>query len=331
MSIRRGNVGGIARFLTVAALACSTVFAVPSIAADRYPSRTITIVAPVGAGSGADANTRLVADHLQRAFGVSVVVDNKPGGGGTIGSAIVARAQPNGYTLLLASNTTHAVVKSLFRNVPYDPEKDFTPVARVTGYGSVLVVNLALPVNTAAEFVAYAKSNPGKIRYGYGNSTGVIGGETLKQALGFDMIAVPYRANPPALTDVMNGNLEAMIVDLGTGMPQIRAQKVRTIAALASRRSSLLPEVPTLSETVVPGFNVRAWGGVVAPAGTPREIVALLSEELRKFTERSDVQEKLSAMGFEPFYAGSEEFAAFLKSETAHWTQMAKAAGIKPE
>jgi tripartite-type tricarboxylate transporter receptor subunit TctC len=259
--------GPLALVVTVAAIGYAGLFAKPSLAADRYPSRPITIVAPFAAGSGTDAITRLIADHLQRAFGSPVVVDNKPGAGGTIGSTAVARAQPNGYALLLASNTTHAVVKSLFSHVPYDPVRDFTPVARVAGYGSMLVVNLELPVNTAGEFVAYAKSNPGKVRYGYGNSTGVIGGETLKQALGIELIAVPYRSNPPALTDVLNGTIESMIVDLATGLPQVRARKIRPIAMLASRRSGILPDVPTLSETVLPGFNVRAWGGRSRPFG----------------------------------------------------------------
>ncbi|MBI2318636.1 MAG: tripartite tricarboxylate transporter substrate binding protein [Betaproteobacteria bacterium] len=313
--------------LSVAAAACS----MPSLAAERYPARPIAIVAPFAPGTGTDAITRLIADHLQRAFGSPVVVENKPGAGGTIGSSVVARAQPNGYTLLLCSNTTHAVVRSLYRQVPYDPERDFTLVARVVGYGSVLVVNAAVPVNTAAEFVAYARNNPGKIRYAHGNSTGIIGGETLKQALRIDLVAVPYRSNPPALIDLLNGSIEAMIVDLQSGMPQIRARKIRPLGVLASARSSILPDVPTLSETVVPGFNVRAWGGVAAPAGTPREIVTLLETELRKFTERSDIKEKIHAMGFEPFYAGAEEFSAFMKAETARWTQMAKAAGIKPE
>jgi tripartite-type tricarboxylate transporter receptor subunit TctC len=321
----------LALVLAVVAVGYSAVVATPSAAADRYPSRHITIVAPFAPGTGTDAITRLIADHLQRAFDSPVIVDNKPGAGGTIGSSVVARSQPNGYTLLLASNTTHAVVKSLFKQVPYDPERDFTPVARIAGYGSMLVVNLGLPVTTPAEFVAYARSNPGKVRYGYGNSTGLISGETLKQALGIEITGVPYRSNPPALTDVLNGSIEAMIVDLQSGMPQVRAGKIRPIAVVASRRSSILPELPTLSETVVPGFNVRAWGGVVAPAGTPREIVMLLSEELRKFTERTDIKERINAMGFEPFYAGAEEFSAFMKSEAVRWTQMAKAAGIKPE
>lgn len=318
------------KMLGAASLACSVLVA-SAAAAERYPSRPVTIVAPFAPGTGTDAITRLIADHLQRAFGSPVVVENKPGAGGTIGASIAARAQPNGHTLLLCSNTTHAVVRSLYRHVPYDPDRDFTLVARVVGYGSVLVVNAAVPVNTAAEFVAHARNNPGKIRYAHGNSTGIIGGETLKQALGIDLVAVPYRSNPPAVIDVLNGNVEAMIVDLQTGMPHIRTKKIRPLAVLAATRSSILPEVPTLAETVVPGFNVRAWGGVCVPAGTPREIVALLEEELRKFTERSDVKEKVHAMGFETFYAGAEEFSAFMKSETARWTQMARAAGIKPE
>lgn len=331
MNDRRRTIRELALGLAVATAGFLTVFATHSFAADRYPSRPITIIAPFAPGTGTDAITRLMADHLQRAFGSPVLVDNKPGASGTIGSGIAARAQPNGYTLLLASNTTHAVVRSLFRSVSYDPERDFTPVARVAAYGSMLVVNVSLPVNTPAEFVAFVRNNPGKVRYGYGNSTGLISGEMLKQALGIDMVAVPYRSNPPALTDVLNGSIEAMIVDLQGGMPQVRARKIRPIAVVASKRSSIIPELPTLAETVVPDFDVRAWGGIVAPAGTPREIVMLLSEELRKFTDRADIKEKLQAMGFEAFYAGAEEFSAFMKSETARWTQMAKTAGIKPE
>jgi len=313
------------------ALSLLVALATQALAADRYPARTITIIAPFAPGTGTDAVTRLIADHLQRAFNSPVVVDNKPGANGTIGAASGARAQPNGYTLVLISNTTHAVVKSLYRNVAYDPERDFVPIARIVGYGSVLVVGAGVPIRSPAEFVAYAKSNPGKIRYGYGNSTGLIGGETLKHALGIDIVAVPYKSNPPALTDVLNGTLEAMIVDIQGGMAQIKARRIHPIAVLAAKRSSVLPDLPTLGETVVPGFNVQAWGGIAAPAGTAREIVAQLEGELRRFSERADVREKIHAMGFEPFYAGAEEFSAFIRSEAVHWTQMAKTAGIKPE
>ncbi|MDO8629711.1 MAG: tripartite tricarboxylate transporter substrate binding protein, partial [Phycisphaerales bacterium] len=230
----RGNHGLLAIFVTAVALACASAFARPAIAADTYPSRPITMVLPFPAGTVTDMTIRLIADHLSRAFGSPVVVENKGGAGGMIGTAFVARAQPNGYTLLLATNTTHSVVKSLFKSVPYDPERDFAPVARLAIMSQMLVVNPNLPMNTAAELVAYAKGNPGRIRYGYGNSSGLIGGETLKRATGIDLMAVAYKGNPQALTDVMSGNIEAMVVDLANGVPQVKANKVRAIGMLAS-------------------------------------------------------------------------------------------------
>jgi tripartite-type tricarboxylate transporter receptor subunit TctC len=327
----QGKRAALANAVTVAALTCAAAFPRTSLAAEAYPSRPITIVVPFGAGTSTDVFARLIAAHLASAFGSPVVIDNKPGAGGMIGSLAVARAQSNGYTLIMATNTTHSVVKSLFKNVAYDPERDFAPVARVARMVSMFVVNPELPVNTAAEFVAYAKSNPGKIRYGYGNSSGLIAGEMLKQATGIDLMAVAYRSNPQALNDVLNGTLEAMVIDLANGVPQVRTRKIRPIGILGSRRSAQLPEVPTLAETVAPGFEVMAWSGLLAPAGTPREILARLSDELKKFTARADIREKLLVTGVELDYAGLDEFPAFLKSEQARWTEMARTAGIKQE
>lgn len=327
-----GRSNRLAFFVTVAAIGYATVFATPSIAQDNYPSRPITIVVPFGAGSGTDVIARLIAAHLAHAFGSPVVVDNKPGAGGMIGSAAVARAQPNGYTLLMGGNTTHSVVKSLWKSVPYDPVRDFAPVARVVTFISMLVVNPDLPVNTAAEFVAYAKSHPGKVRYGYGNSSGQIGGEMLRQRAGIDLIAVRYKSNPQTVTDIISGNIEAGVIDQGTALPQIRARKVRAIAILAPKRSSALPDVPTLGETAVrEGVDITAWSSVMAPAGTPPDIRKRLSEELRKFTERADLKEKLLASGAELSHIGVEEFPAYQESEETRWMGMAKAAGIKPE
>lgn len=302
-----------------------------ALAADPYPSRPVSMVVAFGPGTFTDVITRLIAEHLQRAFGSPFIVENKAGAGGTIGSSSVARAQPNGLTLLTATNGTISVVKSLYSNVPYDPDRDFAPVARVARMSSMVVVNTSLPVNTPAELVAYARKNPGKLRYGYGNSTGVIAGETLKQALGIDLAAVPYRGNPQALIDVMNGNIEGMIVDLQSGALQIKAGKVRPIATVGPKRSSIFPDVPTLDETVIPGFASGGWTGILAPAGTPRDIVMQLGEEIRKFTLRADIREKMLAALVEVDYAGPDEFATFLKSESTRWTAMATAAKIKPE
>ena len=326
-----GNQGRRTVLATVAVLAFAAALPGASLAADTYPSRPVTIVVPFGAGTSTDVFARLIAAHLAGAFNSPVVIDNKPGAGGMIGSVAVARAQPNGYTLLMATNTTHSVVKSLFKSVAYDPERDFAPIARVARMVSMFVVNPDLPVNTAAEFVAYAKNNPGKIRYGYGNSSGLIAGEMLKQATGIDLMAVAYRSNPQALTDVVNGTLEAMVVDLANGVPQAKTRKIRPIGILGPRRSGQLPDVPTLSETVAPGFEVMAWSGILAPAGTPRDILLRLSDELKKFAARADIRERLLVTGVELDYTGLDEFPAFLKSEQARWTEMARIANIKPE
>ncbi|MBI2960179.1 MAG: tripartite tricarboxylate transporter substrate binding protein [Betaproteobacteria bacterium] len=333
MDNRQSKTRGMLAFVaTVAAIGYASVFATPSIAADSYPSRPITIVVPFGPGSGTDVVARLIAAHLGNAFGSPVVVDNKPGAGGMIGSAAVARAQPNGYTLVMGGNTTHSVVTALWKSVPYDPVRDFAPVARVVTFISMLVVNPDLPVKTAAEFVAYAKKNPGKIRYGYGNSSGRIGGEMIRQRAGIDLIAVAYKSNPQTVTDIMSGNIEAGVIDQGTALPHIKAGKVRPIAVLAPRRSSALPDVPTLGETAVrEGVDITAWSSVMAPAGTPVDIRKRLSDELRKFTERGDMKSKLIVNGAELSHIGLEEFPAFQKAEEARWTGMAKAAGIKPE
>lgn len=328
---RRKNPGLIAFLAAIATMAYAAVLPSPSLAADTYPSRHITMVLPFPAGTVTDMTLRLIADHLGRAFGAPVVVDNKGGAGGMIGATTVARAQPNGYTLLFTTNTTHSVVKSLFKSVPYDPEKDFAPVARVVKLASMLVVNPALPINTPAEFVAYAKRNPGKIRYGYGNSSGLIGGEMLKQAARIDIMPVAYKGNPQALTDLISGNIEAMVIDLNNGAPQVKAGKIRPVGMLPSTRSNVLPDVPTLNETVAPGFDVSAWGGIFAPAGTPLEIVKRLSDEIARFAARPDIKERLLQSGVELDYAATAEFSAFLKVEEVHWTDMAKAAGIKPQ
>ena len=332
MGAGRRNPGLLAFVVAVIAIGYASVFTTPSIAQDKYPSRSITIVVPFGAGSGTDVVARLIAGHLTQAFDSPVVVENKPGAGGMIGSAFVARSQPNGYTLLMAGNTTHSVVKSLWKNVPYDPVRDFAPVARVVTFVSMLVVHPSLPVKTAAEFVAFAKSHPGQIRYGFGNSSGRIGGEMIRQRAGIDIMPVAYKSTTLAVTDILGGNIEAMLIDQGTAIPQIKAAKVRPIALLAPKRSSALPDVPTLSETAVrEGVDITAWSSVMAPAGTPLDIRKRLSNELKKFTERSDVAQKLFITGAVLSYIGIEEFPAYQRSEEERWTSMAKAAGIKPE
>jgi tripartite-type tricarboxylate transporter receptor subunit TctC len=299
-------------------------------AAETYPVRTVTIVTPFAAGSATDAAARLVGQFLQEALGQTFVVENKAGAGGLIAANAVARASPDGYTLLLTTNSTHSAV-GLFKNVPYDPIKDFTPIARLGNFPSFVAVNAALPVTSMAELVAHAKANPGKLSYGTGNSTGVIVGEMLKKRTGIDVVRVSYRSNPPALADLVAGHIQMMIPDVSNGLPQVKAQKIRPLAVLTKQHNPAMPEVPTLDETVMPGFETLAWTGMFAPAGTPPEVVAVLAGEMRKMLSRPDSRERFAASNVWVLFQEPSDFAAFVKSELVTYSAMIKEAGIEPE
>ena len=214
-------------------------------------------------------------------LGQSFVIENKAGAGGLIAAQTVARAKPDGYTLLLTTNSTHSAI-GLFKSVPYDPIKDFTPIARLGNFPSFVAVRDDFPVKTMAEFVAYAKANPGKLSYGAGNSTGQIVGETLKKRTGIDVVRVAYRSNPTAMTDLLAGHIQLMVPDMTTGMPQVKAGKIRPLAVLTKERQPLLPDVPTLHETVMPEFETLAWAGLFGPAGMPADAVNVLADAIKK-------------------------------------------------
>ena len=301
-----------------------------SAAADSYPARSITIVTPFAAGSQTDAAARLVAQYLQEGLGQSVVVENKAGAGGLIAANAVARASPDGYTLLLTTNSTHSAI-ALFKSVPYDPIKDFTPVARLGNFPSFVGVNVALPVTSMVEFVAHAKANPGKLSYGVGNSTGQIVGETMKKRTGIDVVRVSYRSNPPAMADLVAGHIQMMVPDMSNGLPQVKAGKVRPLAVLTKQRDLAMPDVPTLDETVMPGFETLAWAGMFAPAGTAPEVVNALAGEMRKMLSRPESRDRFSASNVRVFFQEPSEFTAFVKAELVKYTAMIKEAGIEPE
>ena len=263
----------------LAALAAIGLMTAPAPAAEHYPSRQVTIVVPFGPGSVTDVAARLIAQYLQEAMGQPFVVENKAGGGGLIVAGAVARAQADGYTLLVTTNTTHSAAQGLFKNVPYDPIKDFDPVARIGSFPAFIAVNAHLPINSIEDLVAYARANPGKLDYGHGNSTGQIVGEAIKYRTGIDMVRVAYRSNPAAITDLIAGHIDMMFPDFGTGLEHLRAGKIRALAVFTGTRNSQLPDVPTLNETVMPGFDVIAWVGMFAPAGTPPAAIDALASE----------------------------------------------------
>jgi tripartite-type tricarboxylate transporter receptor subunit TctC len=299
--------------------------------AQEYPTRPVTIVVPFGPGSATDTTARLIAQGLQEALGRPFVVENKSGGGGLIAANAVARAEPDGYTLLITTNSTHSAAPGLFKNVPYDPIKDFTAVARIGSFPSFLGVDPQLPIRSMAELVAYAKQNPGKLIYGHGNSTGQIVGEALKHRVGIDMVRVAYRSVPAGMTDLMGGHIGVMIPDFGNGLPQLQAEKIRALAVLTAARNSRLPEVPTLNETVMPGFDLLAWVGMFGPAGMPAPAVARLAAETGKILGNPALKVRFMAAGADTFWSGSQEFDAYVKSELTKWTSLIKEAGIEPE
>jgi tripartite-type tricarboxylate transporter receptor subunit TctC len=299
--------------------------------AQSYPSRQVTIVVPFAAGTVTDVNSRQLAQYLQSQLGQPFVVENKPGATGMIGAASVANARPDGYTLLIGGNTTHSVVQTTYKKVPYDPVKSFTPIARLFDFCNVLVVHPDVPAHNAPELVAYLKANPGKLEYGYGNSGGLISGELLRRAAGVEIARVAYRSNPQGLTDLISGHIRMMIVDSTLGVPQIRAGKVRAIAVSTKKRSALLPDVPTFGETFAPGVDPTGWAGVFGPADLPAEVVATLGAALQRFATDPEMNRQLNAGGTQPAWVGPAEMPAHLAADIVRWTKLATDAGIQPE
>jgi tripartite-type tricarboxylate transporter receptor subunit TctC len=323
---------GSSRFCGLRRLAAAALLsglALPA-AAQSYPSRPVTIIVPYGAGTQTDVNARLIARYLEDELGQSFVIETRPGGNGLIGSAFVAGTDANGYTLLITTNTTHSAAPALFRKVPYDPQRDFTPIARLERFSSLLIVNPDLPATTIQDFVAYGKSNPGKLEYGYGNASGEIAGEMLKRRTGIDMTRIAYRNLAQGVTDLIAGHIRVLVSGLNT-LPYIRAGKMRPLAVFSRQRSPVLPEVPTFDETVIPGFEMSAWLGMLGPAKLPSDVVDTLTGALRRIMARPELQARLHNDGIDIFWCGPDEFRDFIRTETAKWGGYARDAGIEPE
>jgi len=300
-------------------------------AAQDYPSRPVTLVIPFAAGSGTDNVGRIVAQRLSERLKQPVVVENKAGASGQIAAEAVAKAKPDGYTLFMTTNTTHSANPSLFKQLRYDPIKDFTPIVRTGELPFAVVVNNDLPVRTLSELISFAKANPGKLSYGTPNSTSLVGSETLKTQAKIDMVGVPYKSSPQALTDLIGNQIQVYLVDFGSGMSMLKANRVRPIAVTPARGSKILADVPPVAKTI-PGFDLTSWNGIFGPAGLPRDIVERISTEVNAVLAEKDVQEKLAAAGFEVWPTKSpEEFSKYVNDQLGLWTGMIKAAGIKPE
>jgi tripartite-type tricarboxylate transporter receptor subunit TctC len=318
-----GGAGGLALLLTS-----------PANAQAVYPSRTIKMIVPYPAGGTTDFLGRLVADQLKSGLGATVIVENKPGAGTTLGAEQVARSEPDGYTLLMATSTTLAINKTLYKKLPYDPVKDFTPIALLAGVPFALIVNPMLPAKTLAEFIAYAKSKPGELAYGSaGNgSPQHLGAQMLKTAAGLDIRHVPYRGSVPAMLDVIAGHIPFMIVDLQPALQQIREGKVRVLGVTTPKRVAAAPDIPTLAEAGLPGFELVAWQGVVAPAGVPRTIIDQLAAQIATLVADPATRDKLRTLALEPLTGSTpDSFAAYVKAEVDRWALIVKNSGAEAE
>jgi putative tricarboxylic transport membrane protein len=303
----------------------------PALRADNYPSKPITLVAVFGPGSASDTICRVIAQPLSIALKETVVVENRPGANGALAALYVARAAPDGHTLLMATNSPLSVVPFLMKSVSYDALKDFTPVTRVGSFTLMLVVNPSVPAKTVKELIEYARDNPGKLSFASANTSGIVAGETLKRWAEIDMLHVPYKSSPPAIQDVLAGRVSMMFTDLTTGLPHVKSGALRALAVTRLNRSSLLPELPTLDEAGVTGFDMDSWAGIVAPAHTPPAIVTQLNTELRKIIDGPEVKSKLGNVGFEAFSSSPKEFEDFVGVQLGKWGKMVKDAGIQPE
>jgi tripartite-type tricarboxylate transporter receptor subunit TctC len=317
--------------LLVILVAAAAVLFSAALRAENYPSRPITFINPFGPGSASDALCRIIADPLSAAFKQSVVVEDHPGADGALAALYVAHAAPDGQTLFMATNSPLSADPFLLKDVSYDAAKDFAPVTRVGSFTLMLVVNPSLPIHSVKELVAYAKANPGKLSFASGNTAGIVAGKTLTHWAGVDMLHVPYKSTPPALEDIIAGRVSMMFADFTTAIPHVRAGTLRALAITRIHRSNLFPELPTLDEAGVTGFNLDAWAGIVAPAKTPPEIVTKLNGVLRKIIDSPETNTRFRNVGFEGFSSSPEELGEYIKAQLGQWSEMVKSAGIQAE
>ena len=322
------GIGGGLAVLTGLPALMHKAFAEPA-----YPGQAIKLIVPYPAGGTTDFLGRLVAERFRTGLGATVVVENKPGAATTLGADQVARSAPDGYTLLLATSTTLAINKALYRKLPYDPVRDFTPIALVAGVPFALIVSPSLPVKTLGEFIAYAKSNPGLAYGSAGNgSPQHLGAEMLKAAAGLDVRHVSYRGGVPAMLDVIAGRIPFMVVDLSPALPQIRDGKVRVLGVTTLNRVAVAPEIPTLAEAGLPGFELVPWQGVVGPAAMPRTIVDPLASQIEKLMTDPATRDKLTTIALEPLTSSTPDgFAAYVKTEVDRWADIVKNSGAELE
>jgi len=306
-------------------------FAAATALAQEYPAKAITFYVPFAAGSATDTLARTLGQGMTAETRQNVVVDNRPGASGIIAAQAFLRTAPDGYSVLIATNTTHAANEHLYKKIPYDPVKDFSPVTALARGGQVMIVHPRVPVKTVKEFIALAKRQPDKLTFGSGSSSSRVASELFQQMAGLKLVHVPYKSNPMAVTDLVGGHIDMMITDVVTGLPQVQAGKVRALGVSSPARLPNVPELPTIAEAGVPGYELTFWFAAYLPAKAPSSVVARLRELFINATKSAPAQSFFKTTGIEPWTTTSAELARFRDSESAKWAKVIKAAGIEPE
>ena len=301
-----------------------------AIAAD-YPEEMMQVIVPFAAGTGTDSVARQIFADIAQRTGQTAIVDNKPGADGQIGAQSVALAKPDGYTIFVTTQTTQAYNVNVYRSLPYDPVKNFTPVAAVLRSPQLVLVRKDLPANTIGELIALAKAEPGKLTFGSGNGSSRGGGELFKLMGGVDLLNVPYKAQPQAIIDLLGGRIDVIFTDMTTGLPALEGGQVRALAVTSRERLPSLPQLPTVDEAGLPGFEMTAWAAVYVPAGAPRPIVDRLNALIRQAAATKEYEERMRQMGAVSIVGAPEDLAALQKEETVRWAKLAKAAGMQEQ
>jgi len=323
------------RVLKIWICAVAALFGLPGAfaQAQTFPNRAITLVIPFAPGGSTSIVGRVIADKMSELLKEKVVVDNRPGAGGTVGTKAVAKSDPDGYTILLGYTGTLGIGPSLYKNVGYDPRKDFAPIGLIGNAPNSLVVHPSFPAKSVAELIAYAKANPGKVNFGSAGAGTVshITGEYFAASAGIKLVHIPYKGAGPAIIDVLGGHVQLLIGAVATSLPHVASGKLKALAVSSLQRSGAAPAVPTVAESGLTGFEVSQWFGIYAPAKTPKEIVAKLNAEINRALNQPNVKNDFTRQGFDVDNRTPEQFAAYMKDETIKWTKFIKATGIRAE
>jgi len=324
------------RFETIVGMSALAVLGLPTLqcahAQPQFPAKPIRIIVAYTPAGTTDILARAIGQKFTEAWNQPVIVDNRPGANGNIGTEVAAKAPADGYTLLMATAGTHGINPGLYPKLPYDAVKDFVPVALAAIVPNIVVVNNALPVKNVKELIAYGKANPGKLTYGSPGvgSTGHLSSELFKSMTGIGMVHVAYKGSAPTLQDLMAGQLQVVIDNIPPYLPQVKAGKIRALAVTSIKRSPAAPELPTVDEAAVKGYDAAAWFGLFAPAGTPEDVVAKIASETQRILRLADMRDRLLGLGAQPAGASGEEFARFVQDEIAKWAKVIRSANVTP-